>query len=88
MPVGRHGGGGGISPRSPRSPRGGSDFGGGGGYRDPMQDLGLVIGGWTDARSSEAEEEVRNMFRAAGLDDRLCQVSRTLRTHELYASFP
>ena len=74
-PVGRHGGGGGISPRSPRSPRGGSDFGGGGGYRDPMQDLGLVIGGWTDARSSEAEEEVRNMFRAAGLDDRLCQVS-------------
>ena len=40
-----------------------------------MQDLGLVIGGWTDARSSEAEEEVRNMFRAAGLDDRLCQVS-------------
>ncbi|CAE7319120.1 pol [Symbiodinium sp. CCMP2592] len=29
------------------------------------EDLGLVIGGWTDARSHEAEEEVRNMFRAA-----------------------
>ena len=75
-PTGRYGNGGGISPRSPRSPRGGSDFGGGGGgYRDPMQDLGLVIGGWTDARSSEAEEEVRNMFRAAGLEGKLSQVS-------------
>ncbi|CAE7306848.1 unnamed protein product [Symbiodinium sp. CCMP2592] len=40
-----------------------------------MQDLGLVIGGWTDARSSEAEEEVRNMFKAAGHLDQLDTVS-------------
>ena len=40
-----------------------------------MQDLILVIGGWTDARSTEAEEEVRNMFRAAGIEGKLCQVS-------------
>ncbi|CAE7357404.1 pol [Symbiodinium sp. CCMP2592] len=39
--------------------------------RDPLQDLGLVVGGWTDARSPEAEEEVRNMFRAAKSEDLL-----------------
>ncbi|CAE6943527.1 unnamed protein product [Symbiodinium sp. CCMP2592] len=48
---------------SPRSPRGGppSDA-----FRDPAQDLGLVIGGWTDARVAEAETEVQNMFTQAG----------------------
>ena len=38
-----------VSPRSPRTPRG-SFEGPGTSPRDPQQDLGLVIGGWVDAR--------------------------------------
>ena len=64
---------GGNGGNSPRSPRGSNDFGAN--YRDPLQDLGLVIGGWVDARSAEAEEEVRSMFRAAGLESRLASLS-------------
>ncbi|CAE7511533.1 unnamed protein product [Symbiodinium sp. CCMP2592] len=32
-----------------------------------IQDLGLVIRGWTDARVTEAEREVQNLFTEAGL---------------------
>ena len=39
-----------VSPRSPRSPRGSFEAPGIS-PRDPQQDLGLVIGGWVDARS-------------------------------------
>ncbi|CAE7360009.1 pol [Symbiodinium sp. CCMP2592] len=59
---------------SPRSPRGSRDP-----FqdtnRDPMQDLGLVVGGWTDARSHEAEEEVRNMFKAAQAESLIEQIT-------------
>ena len=62
---------------SPRSPRGGQDLPPGtiGAVRDPMQDLGLVVGGWSDARVTEAEEEVRNLFKAANLSDALESMS-------------
>ncbi|CAE7828197.1 unnamed protein product [Symbiodinium sp. CCMP2592] len=57
---------------SPRSPRGGppSDI-----MRDPAQDLGLVIGGWTDARVAEAEREVQNMFTEAGFEGAILDFS-------------
>ena len=71
------------SPRSPRTPRGAFDAS----PRDPQQDLGLVIGGWVDARSGEAEEEVRNMFQAAGVGSALENVSGPSgRTNFLRAS--
>ena len=40
-----------------------------------MQDLGLVVGGWSDARVAEAEEEVRNLFKAANLPEALESMS-------------
>ena len=71
------------SPRSPRTPRGAFETS----PRDPQQDLGLVIGGWVDARSGEAEEEVRNMFQAAGVGAALENVSGPAgRTNFLRAS--
>ena len=63
-----------VSPRSPRTPRGSLE-GSGISPRDPQQDLGLVIGGWVDARSGEAEEEVRNIFQAAGVPNTLDAIS-------------
>ena len=75
-----------VSPRSPRTPRG-SFEGPGTSPREPQQDLGLVIGGWVDARSGEAEEEVRNMFHAAGVTNTLDAISGPSgRTNFLRAS--
>ena len=64
---------------SPRSPRGRNDFGDMpspiGRDRDPHQDLGLVVGGWSDARVAEAELEVKNLFQAAGIQEALLSLS-------------
>ena len=61
-----------ISPRSPRSNPGAFP---GENLRDPEQDLCLVVGGWSDARVAEAEEEVRNLFEAAGASSHLGSLS-------------
>ena len=46
-----------------------------------------MIGGWVDARSGEAEEEVRNMFHAAGVSNTLDAISGPSgRTNFLRAS--
>ena len=46
-----------------------------------------MIGGWVDARSGEAEEEVRNMFHAAGVPNTLDAISGPSgRTNFLRAS--
>ena len=64
---------------SPRSPRGRNDFGDMpspiGRERDPHQDLGLVVGGWSDARVAEAELEVKNLFHAASIPEALLSLS-------------
>ena len=61
-----------VSPRSPRSNPGASPNET---PRDPEQDLCLVVGGWSDARVSEAEQEVRNLFEAAGMSNHLASMS-------------
>ena len=61
-----------ISPRSPRSNPGAFPHET---PRDPEQDLCLVVGGWSDARVSEAEQEVRNLFEAAGMSNSLASMS-------------
>ena len=67
--------GGNISPRSPRGRYNDLPPHTIGATRDPMQDLGLVAGGWSDARVPEAEEEVRNLFKAAGFSEALESMS-------------
>ena len=61
-----------TSPRSPRSNPGALPNET---PRDPEQDLCLVVGGWSDARVSEAEQEVRNLFEAAGMSNHLASMS-------------
>ena len=61
-----------TSPRSPRSNPGAFPNET---PRDPEQDLCLVVGGWSDARVSEAEQEVRNLFEAAGMSNYLESMS-------------
>ena len=61
-----------VSPRSPRSNPGAFP---GESLRDPEQDLCLVVGGWSDARVAEAEEELRNLFEAAGMSGHLGSLS-------------
>ena len=61
-----------ISPRSPRSNPGAFPSEN---PRDPEQDLCLVVGGWSDARVSEAEQEVKNLFEAAGMSNHLASMS-------------
>ena len=67
-----------FGANSPRSPRRG-DFGDMpspiGAMRDPHQDLGLVVGGWSDARVAEAELEVKNLFQAAAIPEALSSLS-------------
>ena len=50
-----------VSPRSPRSSVGSRE--------DSNNDLDIVIGGWTDARRSDAQQEVTNMFKAIHMPD-------------------
>ena len=61
------------SPRSPRNLR--SDSLG------DSEDLDVVIGGWSDARKSDATDEVKNIFRVIqyedALEDAWCPYSRT-----------
>ena len=61
-----------VSPRSPRSNPGAFPNET---MRDPEQDLCLVVGGWSDARVSEAEQEVRNLFEASGMSNHLSSMS-------------
>ena len=46
-----------------------------GATRDPHQDLGLVVGGWSDARVAEAELEVKYLFQAAAIPEALSSLS-------------
>ena len=61
--------GGGRSP-SPRSPR----FVNRGDFQAPNEDLDVVIGGWTDARKSDAFDEVKNIFRAIGFENAIEEI--------------
>ena len=49
------------SPRSPRSSTGES--------RDEEGNLDIIIGGWSDAKRSDAQQEVANIFAAIGMPD-------------------
>ena len=49
------------SPRSPRSSTGES--------RDDESNLDIIIGGWSDAKRGDAQQEVANIFAAIGLPD-------------------
>ena len=55
----------GRSPSQPRSPR--DD-------RDPEEDLEIVIGGWSEARRSDVEHEVRQIFQRLKIEERLQEV--------------
>ncbi|CAE7493888.1 unnamed protein product [Symbiodinium sp. CCMP2592] len=42
--------------------------------RDPMEDLELVIGGWNEARRTDVEHQVKQIFQRLQMEDRLHEV--------------
>ena len=60
------------SPRSPRFQSKGSDN-----YQQGLpevDDLDIVIGGWSDARRNDAIEETRNIFKSIGCDSSISDI--------------
>ena len=52
------------SPRCPRSTRSSA-----GDSRDEEGDLDIIVGGWSDAKKADAQQEVANMFREINMAD-------------------
>ena len=59
---------------SPRSPRFQPRTGEGSPPAFENEDLDIVVGGWNDARKSDATDEIRNIFKAVGCEASIAEI--------------